>query len=100
MGVKRNLGGHVRLEIEGIALEEVINQAVQMELTIWNIHRKGKKAELCVALEDFRALVRLIRPYRCRVHILSRHGLPFGYQKSKSGRDWSLVQGSFLFWRI
>ncbi len=95
MGVKRNLGGHVRLEIEGIALEEVINQAVQMELTIWDIHRKGKKAELCVALEDFRALVRLIRPYRCRVHILSRHGLPFWLSKIKKRQG--LVIGAGLF---
>lgn len=95
MGVKGKLGGHVRLEIEGVDLETVINQAIKQELMIWDIRRRGKKAELCVALEDFKALVKLVRPYHCRLHIQSRHGLPFWLAKLKKRQG--LVIGTGIF---
>lgn len=96
MAVKQNFDGHIRLEIEGIALEDVLNQAIQEGLTIWDVRRHGSKADVCVALGDFRALVRLIKPYRCRIHILERKGWPFLVAKVRKRQGLMIGAGLFF----
>lgn len=95
MELKHGLGGYVKLALTGVALEEVINEAIGQELEIWNICRTETAAYLQVSLKDFKKLLKIIRSYHGRIHIEARHGIPFAVHRIK--RRKGLVIGAGLF---
>ena len=96
MELKRGLGGYVRLALTGVALEAVINQAIQEELDVWAITRtKPDAAHLKVSLRDLRRLLKIVRSARGGIHIEARYGLPFVFSQIK--RRKGLVVGAALF---
>ncbi|MFC5450243.1 sporulation protein YqfD [Paenibacillus aestuarii] len=72
------LRGYVRIELRGKGCEEMINPMMEKGFSIWDIKPVGEdKLELYMMLRDFFRLRPLLKRTGCRVHVLTRHGLPF-----------------------
>jgi similar to stage IV sporulation protein len=74
----RWFNGYLMVIIRGKRLERFINLAVQKRIQIWQISRyREDRGKLAIRLEDFFRLKPLLKETGCRVHIISKHGLPF-----------------------
>jgi similar to stage IV sporulation protein len=74
----RWFNGYLVVCVKGKRLERLINLAVQKKMNLWHITRNEKeKAALTLGLEDFFLLKPLLRETNCRIHIISKQGLPF-----------------------
>ncbi|MBQ3055229.1 MAG: sporulation protein YqfD [Oscillospiraceae bacterium] len=78
----RLLQGTVTLRICGAELERFLNLCAECQIRFWN-HTKHTFDEmgLTIAARDFFRLPPIVRKTRCRVHLCSRHGLPFLLRK-------------------
>ncbi|MCL2695298.1 MAG: sporulation protein YqfD [Clostridiales bacterium] len=74
----RFLQGYVIIELTGLSLERFLNAMLRAGITPWQVERRGTSCiRLRLRARDFRKLRPIRRKYRCRVHILSRHGPVF-----------------------
>ncbi|SET65709.1 sporulation protein YqfD [Paenibacillus sp. NFR01] len=71
------LRGYVTLQIKGAQVERFINALSEAGILIWNVKPAAGGAELRLLLDDFFRLRPLLRGTSCRMHVKSRHGLPF-----------------------
>ncbi|RTE07731.1 sporulation protein YqfD [Paenibacillus whitsoniae] len=76
------LRGYVRIHIRGRDCERLIQPLVKDGFSIWDITQtQDGKLELNILIKDFFRLRPLLKRTGCRVHVLSRHGLPFFMEK-------------------
>ncbi|MFD0715088.1 sporulation protein YqfD [Paenibacillus sp. GCM10027626] len=76
------LRGSVTIQIRGGNMEELVNRALADKLQLWSISRTSGGELLCqVTLRDFFRLKPLLKKTGCRLHILTRHGMPFWFEK-------------------
>ncbi|MFD0692815.1 sporulation protein YqfD [Paenibacillus sp. GCM10027628] len=76
------LRGYVRIQLRGKGVQGIINPMMEGGFSIWDITPKEEnKLELCILIKDFFRLRPLLKRTGCRMHVLTRHGLPFFMDK-------------------
>ncbi|QHT60293.1 sporulation protein YqfD [Paenibacillus lycopersici] len=72
------LRGYVTVALRGEAMERLVNEALADGLQLWSIRRTKDGGMSCnIVIRDFFRLRPLLKRTGCRVHVLSRMGLPF-----------------------
>lgn len=72
------LVGYAWVAAQGAGLERLLNLALQRGLVVWEVRWEGRERMLFMArAADVFVLRHLARMARCRLRILSKHGLPF-----------------------
>ncbi|MEW9701609.1 sporulation protein YqfD [Paenibacillus sp. SI8] len=72
------LRGYVRIQLRGKDCDSIINPMMESGLSMWDIEPvRDSKLEMYILIRDFFRLRPLLKRTGCRVHVLSRHGLPF-----------------------
>jgi similar to stage IV sporulation protein len=72
------LRGYVAVEIHGSHIEAFMNQATHTGCRIWRISRTSStQARLYTDIESYFRFKPILRQTGCKVHVLSRYGLPF-----------------------
>ncbi|MBD0379109.1 sporulation protein YqfD [Paenibacillus sedimenti] len=72
------LRGYVRIQLKGKGAQGIINPMMESGFSIWDIKpTEENKLELYILIKDFFRLRPLLKRTGCRVHVLTRHGLPF-----------------------
>lgn len=66
--------GYVIISIKGYNIEKLINKAVQSDIQIHNIDKKGNTAHITVSPKDFKTLIKLCRKYKCKTKIINKNG--------------------------
>jgi similar to stage IV sporulation protein len=90
------LKGYVIIVVEGYFLEKFINICSHRKLRLWNVKwLKNSKITMKISIDDFRLLRPITRRTKCRVHIISKKGLPFILHKYKNRK--AFVIGSAIF---
>ena len=79
----RFLKGYLNVVFLGDMCERILNICAVNSITLWNIRRKKDKIAASISVKDFLKLFTLRKRCRIRPHILSRHGLPFIFEKNK-----------------
>ena len=69
--------GWVRFRVEAAGAETLLSEAARQGLRLWNVRRRGRTAEGCVAAREYRALCRIGRRMGLRPRLAAKHGLPF-----------------------
>lgn len=75
--VIRYFKGFLLIKIYGDSCERLLNIAAKNGIMLWNMHYKKNYITACVSIKDFRLLRKIIRKKSLKIHILSKHGLPF-----------------------
>ncbi|TXK84113.1 sporulation protein YqfD [Paenibacillus sp. N3.4] len=104
------LRGYVRVQLRGKECEGLINPMMEKGFSIWDIQAAPDgKLEFHILVRDFFKLRPLLKRTGCRVHVLSRHGLPFfmdrlGHRKFFFGGLAAFIIGlyvlSSLVWQV
>ena len=70
--------GFVTIRVKGESAERLVNRALASGLQLWSIRRTSGGELMCeVTVGDFFRLRPLLKETSCRMHIISRKGLPF-----------------------
>lgn len=69
--------GHLRIEVTDGRIERFLNLAMEQGIDLWQIERTREWMRASIRIRDFFFLRPVARGARCRVRLLSRHGLPF-----------------------
>ncbi|WP_079910544.1 sporulation protein YqfD [Paenibacillus sp. 32352] len=73
-----SLRGYVLIEIRGGQLERLINALSEKKMSVWDIRIVDEThAEMFIVVKDYFRLRPLLKETGCRVHVRTRHGLPF-----------------------
>lgn len=73
-----SVNGYVKIQIEGLSQEKLLNLAAQKRLSMWDVRRityTQMSAYLSVA--SFKKLRRIVKKTGCKVHLLEKKGVPF-----------------------
>lgn len=88
--------GFVTIIIEGLFPERFINVCTRNNISLTNIMRRDKThIQADISVPDFKRLRRANAKTGCRVHIKSKHGLPFFLHRHKKRK--MLLLGALLF---
>lgn len=79
----RYLKGFLEISVVGEKNEEFLNIAAKNGITIWNTYLIKKTIKTNILISDFKKLRFLLRKRGIKIHIISRHGLPFRTEKNK-----------------
>ncbi len=92
----RLLFGYVEISAQGFFLERFLNLCARSGINVWNIRKQGAgRLFLCLSVRSFRKLRPAAVRSKTRVHILSRHGVPFFLHRYR--RRYALFIGGVLF---
>ena len=70
--------GFVTIRVKGESAERLVNRALASGLQLWSIRRTSGGELMCeVTVGDFFRLRPLLKETSCRMHVISRKGLPF-----------------------
>ncbi|BBH21279.1 sporulation protein YqfD [Paenibacillus baekrokdamisoli] len=70
--------GIVTIRVRGQALEKLVNRALAEGLQLWSIRRTSDGELICeVTVGDFFRLRPILKETSCRLHVVSRKGMPF-----------------------
>ncbi|MBE1443277.1 sporulation protein YqfD [Paenibacillus sp. OAS669] len=73
-----SLRGYVLIEVRGGQLERLINALSEKKMPVWDIRIVDEThAEMFIVVKDYFRLRPLLKETGCRVHVRTRHGLPF-----------------------
>lgn len=76
------LRGYVWLEVRGLQLEGLLNELTAAGIYPWRImHQPDGKLRFGLSVPDFFRLRPILKRTGSRVHVLSRHGLPFQMER-------------------
>lgn len=67
--------GYVIISIKGYNIEKLINKAVQTDIKIFNIDKKGNTAQITLSPKEFKTFIKLCRKYKCKAKIVNKNGL-------------------------
>lgn len=87
--------GHVRFLITGSRAGSFVNDILRAGVNVWGIRAKDGGIVCCVSCGDYPLVQRLCRKTSQRVHIVSKHGLPFFINKNR--RRGGLLVGAAMF---
>lgn len=73
----RIIGGYLTIKIYGDNSELLLNLAARNGITLWNLRCKSDCITGNISLDNFKLLRKIIRKKRIKIHILSKHGIPF-----------------------
>jgi len=86
--------GFVTVQIKGAELNRFLNLCAEYGIRFWRHSRPTfDEMEVSLAARDFSHLVPIVRKTRSRVHLTSRHGLPFLLRRVRP----VLAAGAILF---
>lgn len=79
------INGYVIIIVEGYFLEKFINICTHRNIKLWNVKwQKNSRVSIRLSIDDFKQLKPVVRKTKCKVHIISKKGLPFILQRYKS----------------
>ncbi len=89
------LRGYVLTEITGESPERFMNLCVFHQKDIWGFRATEKGLTARVKIHEYKSIRKLARRTGCRLHILSKRGLPFLLRRYRN--RWGLVAGVLVF---
>ena len=75
--------GILEVEFSGIYPEKILNLCAQNRIGVWNSRFLWQKIRLFITVKDFRKLPKILKKSGVRVHILSKKGFPFFWNRYK-----------------
>jgi len=74
--------GIVGIQVRGEKMETLVNRALEKKIHLWSISWTSKGELVCfVTVQDFFRLRPLLKETNCRLHVISRQGMPFWFER-------------------
>jgi len=74
--------GIVGIQVRGEKMEILVNKALEKKIHLWSISWTSKGELVCfVTVQDFFRLRPLLKETNCRLHVISRQGMPFWFER-------------------
>ena len=88
--------GYVIILIEGYFAEKFINICVHRQIYLWDLNKlNNNQIQLKISIKGFKSLRPIAKRTKCRVHIISKKGLPIVLSKYKKRKFFIL--GALVF---
>lgn len=73
-----SINGYVKIMIEGLSQEKLLNLAAQMHLSMWDVRRiTYTQMSAFLSVASFKKLRRIAKKTGCKIHIMGKKGVPF-----------------------
>lgn len=96
--LSRFFTGYVRICMRGNQAERFLNLCAARGITLSRLYETEGSYDMNISIDDYKKLPLICRKTHCRVHILSKHGLPFFFYRNRKRKAFFI--GILLFFAV